>query len=696
MPAATSATLAPEQKRSAALSRELQEFLIELSIGVHRFAMYPPGHPSLTPAVDNVMGRLGAIFATRPMVSIGVAQQQLVIEGVATDPRHPVLSDLARRLHGHQLGAVSMARGATPREVTGLLQLLAAESGDDPVGLQPPERLPKWELIGVFPVGYDRLEMRPTADAGERGGEADASGQMDRATQLWLGLAQSALAGDEPLDPSASPDPASLARAIQAHRRESAYDQVIVGYLLQLADELKTSRGGEAEQVRERLSTLVNELGLDTLSRFVEMGGNERQRGRFLLDASQSLAVESVVKVLHAAATASQQTISNSLTRLLSKLAIHAHVGSERMREQADSALRENVEELISEWRLADPNPDQYTAILDAMATSNPLFQGRVAREDGVPGALRVVQMAIEVGAWGQTVETAIADLLKEQQGVALIQLVDGAEPGNEIAERVRKHLTDPAQLKRVLDAPDVGDATLGALIARMGSAAIPSLLDVLAESDSRSVRRRVFDLLVRMGPEVGERAVERLADGRWFVLRNMLTLLQRLERLPAGFEPGRFLQHPDERVRREALPLALRAGGSRERVIASALGEKDERTVRMALHELQRELPETLVPVLVARVIRAERSSEIRALAARVLGRSRSTLALEVLVGLSTGGKTLLGKPRLADKSPEMLVALQTLARSWGADARVREILALAARSKDPDLRAAAAGGDA
>src|SRR5688500_4798810 len=127
------------EKKRTALSRELQEFLIELSIAVHRFAMYPPGHPSLGPAVENVVGRLAEIFGARGSVSIGVAQQQLVIEGVATDPRHPVLSDLARRLHGHQLGAMSFSKGTNARDVQGMLRLLASESEreGDPVGLWP-------------------------------------------------------------------------------------------------------------------------------------------------------------------------------------------------------------------------------------------------------------------------------------------------------------------------------------------------------------------------------------------------------------------------------------------------------------------------------------------------------------------------------------------------------------------------------
>jgi hypothetical protein len=99
---------------------------------------------------------------------------------------------------------------------------------------------------------------------------------------------------------------------------------------------------------------------------------------------------------------------------------------------------------------------------------------------------------------------------------------------------------------------------------------------------------------------------------------------------------------------------------------------------------------------VLVSRVLRAERDPEIRAMGARVLGASRSALALDVLLAMATEGKTLFGKSKLADKSPEVVAAVQTLARVWAADPRAQEVLGQAARSKDSELRAAAEVGRA
>src|SRR5437879_11155755 len=91
----------------ATLSRDLADFLIELSIALHKHAMYPEGHPSLAPAAAGVTRRAERLLQDRSTLSLGVARQQLVIEGVATDPKHPVLAELAGRLHRHHLGAMT-------------------------------------------------------------------------------------------------------------------------------------------------------------------------------------------------------------------------------------------------------------------------------------------------------------------------------------------------------------------------------------------------------------------------------------------------------------------------------------------------------------------------------------------------------------------------------------------------------------
>jgi hypothetical protein len=100
-------------------------------------------------------------------------------------------------------------------------------------------------------------------------------------------------------------------------------------------------------------------------------------------------------------------------------------------------------------------------------------------------------------------------------------------------------------------------------------------------------------------------------------------------------------------------------------------------------------------VPLVVAAARDARASSELRVLAIKVLGRARHPAALAALLGLTDGGTTWRGRPKLPPRSLELFAALMALASGWGADARARAVLALAAASKDPDVRNATDPGD-
>ncbi|MEJ2538573.1 MAG: hypothetical protein P8188_01100 [Gemmatimonadota bacterium] len=682
-----------------ALSRGLSEFLIELSIGVNRYAMYPPGHPSLAPAVEGIVQRLGQLFSDRRTLSIGVARRQLVIEGVATEEKHPVLSELARRLHDLQLGAISFQAGVRGEEVLGLLATLGREPEpeDTPIGLLPPDEIPSWPHVQLHPLGYERLAIRDAEPPGAR---------ADRATQLWLGLAQAALAGAEPED--GETDARAVAESIEGHRREVAYDQVIVGYMLQLAEALKSEKGVEAERVRQRLATLVREMDETTLARLVELGGDVRARKQFVLDANQSLAVDAVVRVLQAAATASRETVSSSMTRLLTKLALHAEDGSGRLRTQARDTLRENVEALLADWELDDPNPEAYTRMLDRISRASPLFHrgegpsgpgGAVPEDDGQgeapPGSLRVLQMALEVGAYGPTVRDCILDLADLGRVGAMIRLAREVGPENPVGDAVLRELTAPDQVRRYLDLPDVDEDVLRAMADFVGPAIIPLLLEGLARSESRAVRRKVFDVTREMGPEIGEQVVARLqGEERWYVIRNLLALLEFAPEAASGVDLVGFLQNEDARVRREALPLALGDVGQRDRGLVLGLADPDEQVARAAVGALRRPLPDALVPTVVKRVLQADRGPGVKATAIRALAGSRAPLVRDALVALTTEGRTLLGKVKIAEVDPAVLAALEVLAEGWADDPEVATILSQAARSKDPRLRNSAEGG--
>jgi len=680
---------------TTSLSRELADFLIELSIALHKHAMYPEGHPSLAPAAAGVTRRAERLFEERATLALGVARQQLVIEGVATDAKNPVLSELAGRLHRHHLGAVTFHRGLRTTEVADVLRTLAvdAERTGDPLGLGPPEQLRAWDHLRLYAVTYERLELQEEGDTAP----LDDKGAKERglrSAQLWVGLARAALAAEAIAADEAPPaptEPAVIAKAIDEHPRSAAYDQVIVGYLLQIADELKSTGGAEAAALRRRTSKLVGALQPGTLRRLIEMGGDNAQRTKFAIDATHGLAVDAVLDIVRAMADASHRTVSDPLLRMLSKLAQHAEQGPADARPQADEALREQVRDLLKGWTLADPNPDAYGTALHRMAAAAP---SRVPRSDYANGAepLRILQTAMETGVLGFGAWRAVERLVEDNRIATLVDVLDAS---SDIARPLWDRVTAPGVVRQLTagDPPDF--LTLDRLLPRLQMGAFEPLLDALATSESRTTRRGLLDRLTRAPRELGPVIATRLAgDLPWYVTRNLLLILDGLPALPDGFSAAAFIAHADSRVRREAVKVSLKVPAERERALLGALRDPDPRTVRLALTAALDDCPPAALAIVTELARDAATASELRVLAIKVLGRASNSAALSALLELVDGGTTWLGRPKLATRSLELLAALMALAAGWHNDARVAGLLGLAATSNDPDIRNAAGGG--
>jgi hypothetical protein len=679
---------APSHER-ATLSRALADFLVELSIALHKHAMYPQGHPSLQPAVTALTRRAELLLEDRATLSLGVARHQLVIEGVATDPKHPVLRELAGRLHRHHLGAVTFRRGVEASEVADALKVLAVEADRTgrPLGLEGAERLNAWRHVQLHPLTYERLEL---AEEGGKPAEGDA-----RAAQLWVGLARAALATAP--DAATPTEPAVIAQAINARATsggDAAYDQVIVGYLLQIAAELKTAGGTEAAALRRRTSRLIRTLKPDTLQRLVLMGGDFTQRRQFVADVTDGMAVDAVLDILTAAAETTQETISHSLVRLLSKLAAHAETGAEAVRPQADAALREQVRRLLDGWTLPDPNPGEYGVALQRMARSAPV--ATPARSDAHPMEPdRIVAMALEIGTVGPRLDPAVDQVVSEGRLEQLLDALDTVTVENAASGVVRGRVATVDVVRRIANREPVDFKTLERVVPLVGPPAAAPLLDVLATAESRGTRRGLLAQLVKMGTAIAPTVIARLEDPRWYVTRNLLTLLESIG-VPQGFSAVRFMHHADARVRLQAVKLQLKLPEGRDEALAVGLADQDPRTLRLALGlavALQRS-PDRAVPLLISRATDRALPTDLRVLAIRALGHASTPAALETLLQLTSAGRTLFGREKLPPKSLELLVALAALVTGWQQNPRVRARLARAAASGDREIRHAADPG--
>ncbi|MEZ5285614.1 MAG: hypothetical protein R2712_12580 [Vicinamibacterales bacterium] len=708
---------------------EVLTLLVEFSTALHRHAMYPPGHPALAQVAEGLVARAGRLLEDREQIAIGVARRQLVVEGVPTDPAHPVIARLADTLHAHQLGAISLVKGLEASEMADALRVLSTDAEfDHPLGLRPPASLPAWRHIRLHPLVFDHLALDTSSDA------AGAVTSQWRGAELWLGLAQAAMAGRaageaERVDTT----PTEVARAIDEHDGASAYDQLVVGYLLQIARTLRTATPSDAEALRSRTSGLIGALSPATLRRLVRVSRAEGTRAGFVRDAVHGLDPRAVLDVLNATADVTGETISDGLARMLAKLAAQG-AGDPVRSDVASEALRAQVTRLLIDWRLEDPNPELYSRLLtDLSAESQRSTEGTrhdagggdprasghdpggshdrgdaadapagprdardAARAPILDGDVRLVEMALEIGEMGGVAAQAVDRAVHAGHAPHLLDLLQRApDDAGEAAAALRARLVGRETLDIWLADDRIDLDRLDVLQPWMTLDSYEALLDALARSGHRATRRRLLDRLARAPFDLSASIRRRLDDDRWYVQRNMLYLLAQQGGAVTGVSMAAWLGHADWRVRYEAVRVCLTMSAERDAVLRRALGDSERRVVALALRGLGggSACPRDLVPRVAALAADRTVPDAVRVLAVHALEKVSDARAVAALVGLVDGGRTIFGRVRLAPPDDLCLAALGVLARGHAGDADATPYLDLARASTHNAVRAAVSG---
>lgn len=91
-------------------------------------------------------------------------------------------------------------------------------------------------------------------------------------------------------------------------------------------------------------------------------------------------------------------------------------------------------------------------------------------------------------------------------------------------------------------------------VLAAFGDRAVKALLSALAEEGDLLVRKSIVDIVVRIGRPALPSLLDNLHDSRWYVVRNMVTILGSIEIPDLAPHIASILSHPDLRVKKEAI----------------------------------------------------------------------------------------------------------------------------------------------
>lgn len=484
--------------------------------------------------------------------------------------------------------------------------------------------------------------------------------------------------------------PGEIAQAIESFSSQAAYNEAISNQLLQIADELVGKDEAADPELRGRFQEVLESLSGASLAQVVIDGGPDKGR-QLLQRTTEALPVDAVLQMVERAAEETDLRASEWMLRLIRSLADHAQFGGTSLAGEAEGEFRDQVKQLFDGWNPGEWSPEPYQEALHGMTRRQGLTPGGTDVPSVTP--VRVLQMGLEVDASGPSVHRAVQKLNESGEIDQLVTLLEDAPADRELAEELWDYVQTEDVVRRVLESDPPNFDALERLVDRMGMAAAEPMLDVLSESESRTTRRRLFSQLASLGPPLVPRLEERLADDRWFVKRNMLSLMVEVGATPEGFDAERYTRHPHAAVRREAYRLLLREPEGQQEAIRAVLEEDDPRLISLGIAAAESVSPG---PKALARirghVADPDLPDDLRRSGVRCLESAGDDASRDVLVDLCLVRRFLtFWKRSLAEKSPVVLGAVQALASGWEEDPEARRVVEKAAASEDPDFRAAA-----
>lgn len=666
------------------LPLELREFVQDFAVAVHKRGIYPAAHPMQLGAVEAVMSRLASLMVTRHELAVGVARTHLLVEGIATDPDHPLLSDLAARMHDHQLGGLRLLVGVTRDELDGLVAALSESPlrGGDPIGARARELAQEWPHLHLSPLAFHQLAL--LADDAEDGdvGAVVAS----KSSEVWAALAHTALAGGDGED-QALYQPSILAASIEQRLADPLARDNVIDALLQAVDEIESPEAGGDGALRQRVTQLVQLLSEQAIHQLLEMNGDRNRRDAFLEKASRALGAQAVVDLVRVAAAQDGAPVSSAMLRLLQKLAR----GATRSRPGArsmDTALRRVSRRLLRDWTLDDPNPEQYSMVLGEIAQAGSSSARDRQRDSCEPE--RIVEMSLDAGVVTTSTEAALGRLVM-RDGVAatLDRLMNLPEsPERELLEG---RLVNDAMLREQLAADRPDQTVLAHAVDRMRTRAIEPIVQALVRREEGEgewavslLTRLGFDVLVPLGqamPTLPPRA-----------LRHVLAVFDRLDAWPPGVEPTTLARHADAAVRREAIRYLLKHDATREVGTLLGLSDPDLRTFGMAMTSVMRACSRDAARLLMDRYDDPAIGSELRARMARTIASARAPETLEWMLAQVLTTRWIVGSVRLRKPTLEVRAIIGAIAQYHRGESRAEQVLRLAERSRDEGMRRAAA----
>lgn len=176
-------------------------------------------------------------------------------------------------------------------------------------------------------------------------------------------------------------------------------------------------------------------------------------------------------------------------------------------------------------------------------------------------------------------------------------------------------------------------------LCTTIGKTVAYPLIQRLCIADSLRMRKFVANALTRAGEAAVPAILSMLKDERWYVVRNMVTILGEIGSISALKPLQQAIWHPETKVRKEVVKSLLKISPQGAEIsVIELLGDNDPEVVRQAVYSLGAMRSHQAVKPLMAIVLSSDtflKNIHLKKLAIAALGRIGSRQATAVLMDI-------------------------------------------------------------
>jgi hypothetical protein len=618
----------------------------DLNIARRNWSAYPSGHPLIESSIQKLLDSFSALCKDSSVVQLGITRDGLLLGEEFVEKNNQICRNVASALFERGIGALIVLHPPNHTELFSFLEILALKR-EEVFAKGGIEKL--WQESGIAALEVRAIRYDRFSGTEEQQLTNEPEKEQGSLWQQFVLLMMQGEVGLSGTDAHGEVRPEVLAATLNAYfaRRMGVGSGLSVNTLRSATAMMKhvlafsgedgggsgsgysvTGLGSGGEDwsdisleipvIKADLAAFITALDpvlrRQILNGFCEIASDEASTATELF---RSLGPD-IMEETYAAAeeyAAAPQLLQEILKKLLPHL-VDSHESS-----APDDEIREKMQTLLQEHQREAYMPDGYMqGLLDALnsdsikaiepdivaellSTLSPQFIDRRGSE-----IILQLVVADPTGQDAQDLIKSLADLCGHflelgDYGQVLKILSQAADP--RLPQPLRIVMRDAFCRREFLDEILSGLTVWGKskydqvslLIQILGRAFIEPLLDRMAEEETMSLRRFMMDRVQSFGGAARPYIIQRLADPRWYVVRNLLVMLRTLEPEQDVELLRPLLRHTNQKVRLEVLKSLMLVGDSMaQRQVLRDLESPDRETQLIAINMADRNSPSEMV----------------------------------------------------------------------------------------------------